>query len=294
MPPNIPIVVVIATENGSALAPLTEGRPRCLLPLVNKPLLVHTIEDIAQAGVERAIILAGRYADQVAELLGSGGRWGLSLTILGTLADETALAGIHAAPSVTIDAGVARSPCLAALLDAAAASPEGRVEAMIEGVAAGMVFHRPGVAGSACVALPGGCARLDTLAQYHGAALDALSGRFPGLSIEGRTVLDDDECELIVEKGARVRVENLVAGRALIGSYSLVSLSARLEGRVVVGSESVIDTGAKVSDSVVLGRTYVGANLDIRRAIVEGSRLIKVDTGAVITIGDPTLLAAIA
>jgi len=287
-----PLTVLFADTPADLFSPIAEGKPKCLLPFGNKPLLVHALEDAALAGIKKVMIVCGRYRDEVFKVLGDGRRWGVELVefeISGADRDFSRLSTLFR-PLLLIQADVARSPAVDALLNLAEERPEGRLDARMEGQDAGITLFRK-ASGEASVDIQGGCDRLEDFAGYHGANLDILSGRFPGLLLEGRSLFEDSVDEMIVARGSRALPANLTQGRALIGAYSRLARDARLNGRVVLGNSTMVEAGTHVSESLVLPGTYVGPDLEMHRVIAAGRCLIQVDTGAVMSVNDPFLLA---
>jgi len=57
--------VVIADSFNIRFVPLTNCRPRALLPLVNVPILDYTLEFLSAAGVQRTIVFCCAHAEQI-------------------------------------------------------------------------------------------------------------------------------------------------------------------------------------------------------------------------------------
>ena len=57
--------VVLAESFEPNFFPLTAERPRCLLPLVNTPIIEYTLEFLASSGVQEVLLHAGSHSDQV-------------------------------------------------------------------------------------------------------------------------------------------------------------------------------------------------------------------------------------
>lgn len=57
--------VILSAGRGSRLLPLTELMPKCLVPVGGRSILDHQLHALAEAGVERAIVVAGYRFDQV-------------------------------------------------------------------------------------------------------------------------------------------------------------------------------------------------------------------------------------
>ena len=46
------LAVVLAAGRGSRMYPLTEGCPKCLLPVANKPLICYSVEMLKRSGFQ--------------------------------------------------------------------------------------------------------------------------------------------------------------------------------------------------------------------------------------------------
>jgi mannose-1-phosphate guanylyltransferase/phosphomannomutase len=71
--------MLLAAGEGTRLAPLTEHRPKPILPVLNQPHLAHTLFLLRQFDVELAIINLHYRPERIIEALGDGSRWGLSI-----------------------------------------------------------------------------------------------------------------------------------------------------------------------------------------------------------------------
>jgi hypothetical protein len=91
--------------------------------------------------------------------------------------------------------------------------------------------------------------------------------------------------------GSQVSRSSLSGGHAFVGRGSRVHPAARLGGTSVVSDGCYIDSGANITDSLVLPGTYIGKDIEIRNAIVDGKRIIRIDSGASYRVTDRFLLA---
>lgn len=66
--------VVIADSFNERFMPLTLDRPRCLLPLLNVPIIEYTFEFLAISGVQEVILLCRAHADQIRHYIARS-RW---------------------------------------------------------------------------------------------------------------------------------------------------------------------------------------------------------------------------
>jgi mannose-1-phosphate guanylyltransferase len=65
--------VVLVGGSGTRLRPLTLRTPKPMLPLVDRPLLAYLFDQLADAGVERAILACGYLPDALIAHFGEGG-----------------------------------------------------------------------------------------------------------------------------------------------------------------------------------------------------------------------------
>lgn len=73
--------VIVAGGLGSRLSPLTDPLNKCLLPIYDRPMIMHAISTLVQGGVtEIMIALDGRHPGLFLEMLGDGQELGCKLT----------------------------------------------------------------------------------------------------------------------------------------------------------------------------------------------------------------------
>ena len=56
-------VVILAAGEGTRMRPLTYTRPKVMLPVANRPILEHLMEELTKAGVDEAVLVVG-YRDE--------------------------------------------------------------------------------------------------------------------------------------------------------------------------------------------------------------------------------------
>jgi len=71
--------VVMAAGEGRRLRPLTERRPKAVLPIDGRPVLATLLRELAAAGVGDATVVVGRLAEQVEALAGDGAGFGIAV-----------------------------------------------------------------------------------------------------------------------------------------------------------------------------------------------------------------------
>ena len=74
-------LVIVAGGKGTRLSALFGDVPKALVPVAGTPVLQHQLELAAKAGVKSATIFAGFLADQIAQFVGDGSRFGMKIAI---------------------------------------------------------------------------------------------------------------------------------------------------------------------------------------------------------------------
>ncbi|WP_266081595.1 sugar phosphate nucleotidyltransferase [Haladaptatus caseinilyticus] len=72
--------VILAAGEGSRLRPLTNRRPKPMLPIGNKPLLESVVEAVSAAGVNEIILVVGYQRERIQNHFGDGDRWNVDIT----------------------------------------------------------------------------------------------------------------------------------------------------------------------------------------------------------------------
>jgi choline kinase len=71
--------VVLAAGEGRRLRPLTEHRPKPILPIDGRPVIATLLLELRAAGLSEVTVVVGHLAEQVERLLGDGSGFGLSI-----------------------------------------------------------------------------------------------------------------------------------------------------------------------------------------------------------------------
>lgn len=72
--------MVLAAGLGTRLRPLTEDKPKCLVPLAGRPLIGWTLEWLRRAGVTECVINLHYLPEKVQQYVGDGSGYGLRVT----------------------------------------------------------------------------------------------------------------------------------------------------------------------------------------------------------------------
>jgi NDP-sugar pyrophosphorylase family protein len=74
--------IVMAAGEGSRLRPLTDRWPKPVLPIDGRPVIAHVVHELREAGCERVAVVTGHLAEQVEELIGDGGAFGVEIVFI--------------------------------------------------------------------------------------------------------------------------------------------------------------------------------------------------------------------
>ena len=304
--------IILADRLGHELFPLTDRTCPALLPVTGKSVLEHNLDMLASAGIKRAVVVIGSFADQVRTQFEYGRRWGMELDYWHTRGEENPDAVLAQLPRqqddeqlLIIRGDIIRSPGIIEFLEQAQKLDCPVLHGVFDGQASGLCLCRTQQAGlsplhwpnlAQGLPVPSECSvgfpdakvyRLESLANFHQANLDAAAGRIPGLTIPGRhTALG-----LTQGRNSKVSSRSLKVGIAFVGGGSEVHPTVELNHEVVISDQVIIDRFAKLTDTVVLPNTYVGELVNLSHSIARGSDLIRVDINTHIHVTDAFLLA---
>ena len=71
--------VILAAGKGTRMGPLTENRPKVMLPIANRPLLEHIIVALRASGIREILIVTGYCKEKIVEYFGDGSRLGVDI-----------------------------------------------------------------------------------------------------------------------------------------------------------------------------------------------------------------------
>ena len=71
--------VILAAGEGQRLDPLTETRPKPMLPVANRPVLEYVVETVAEAGIDEIVLVVGYKRSRIQNYFGDGDDWGVDI-----------------------------------------------------------------------------------------------------------------------------------------------------------------------------------------------------------------------
>ena len=71
--------MILAAGEGTRLRPLTFQRPKPLVPIANRPVIHHVLDNARRAGIKEVVINLHWKADEIKAACGDGSRWGIKI-----------------------------------------------------------------------------------------------------------------------------------------------------------------------------------------------------------------------
>lgn len=72
--------VILCGGLGTRLRPLTDNLPKPMVPVNGKPFLHHLMDQLAQQGITRFLLLTGYLGNQVSDYFGDGSKWNWNIS----------------------------------------------------------------------------------------------------------------------------------------------------------------------------------------------------------------------
>jgi hypothetical protein len=171
--------------------------------------------------------------------------------------------------------------------------PEGPLDAAVVNTSAlqgtGLTYRRALstlMSQQQCFRFDGYINRLSSVREFYQLAHDGLYGRC-GLRPCGREISDG----VWAEDGARIDSSVTLSGPAFVAAGAEIASFCTLTGGCSVERNCKIDYGTLIQESCVLESTYVGVALDVRRSIVAGQKIFRLNRNEEIHITDERLIA---
>ncbi len=71
--------VILAAGEGRRLEPLTNRRPKPMVPIANRPLLEHVLEAVVAAGIDHVVFVVGYRQERIRNHFGDGDDWDVDI-----------------------------------------------------------------------------------------------------------------------------------------------------------------------------------------------------------------------
>ncbi|MDD8046717.1 MAG: NDP-sugar synthase [Verrucomicrobiota bacterium] len=310
--------VVIATSETPGLAIMADQTLPSLLPLIDRPLLQLTVEQIVAWGIQDIDFILHHHPDQIEQFFGSGARWGVRFHYH-LVRDPTRPLSIAKAIALTQERVILLAheqflPCCTDLCPAPGSnrvetpsiltypahdgealwthwalipieswmelSPNLNIESLPDTLRP-PILHRS-IPEKNLLMLRNFKDMLDSQRKF----LDqtAIPGGFPGSpNPEG----------IWFERNVEIHPTARILPPCYLGADSRIHRGAVVGPYAVIGRECLLDEHCEIANSTVMPGTYIGQNLELQDAVVRHNRLVNVRIGGVVDIEDHLLLSSL-
>lgn len=279
--------------------PAATSHEACLLPVGDRSLLQHAIENIVALGIRSIDLIACEDLASIRALVGDGSRWGASITV------HLAKHPLRPYESLWLINSAHPSPLLIGH-----ASRLVELTQLRKGLEQPTVFSAMRADGAiswsgwACVASGAICSRVrhedfESLADRLASSADIRLHVQPGPILSahsGHALLAAQHAclsggfkpaqaplaasqGLTIGEGCGIAATAQLIAPVVLGKGVFVGAGARIGPFAVLGDNTLVDADTEISDSLVLPGTYVGPGLKLQSAIAGESRIENVALG---------------
>ncbi|PKG56617.1 sugar phosphate nucleotidyltransferase [Shewanella sp. GutDb-MelDb] len=312
--------IIFANRNGNELAPLHAHYCPALLPVGNKAVIEFTLEDLAEAQIDRVRIVISAQSAAIEKLIGNGEKWGLDVEYFLSREQEAVsniLPRLALNPNEAIllaRADMLRSPCIKSFVQFSQQMSTSHVVAKIANKNAGLMML-PGAkhftedlnwplansqntnqsseqSQSVTQILHGNCFMLDSLQDYMSANQAIASAKLTGITPKGRYFSSASKVQGFY-LGAKTKTGQLRMHDAwgVIGKNTWIDESVDMQQSIIVGKNCLVEKACSLNNCLILDNTYIGQGLNVSNAIVCEDLLIMPENGGHLTLTDPSIIS---
>lgn len=306
--------IIFADRKPFGSDPISQQYCPALLSLGGKSTLVHAIEDVAGAGIEKIYLVISSQAFQIESLLGDGTRWGIQIEYLLSRGEEKPSEIINRyrdqfdSSLLLVRGDMIRSACIKEFL-ASGADQDYSSAAYIQQQPAGVVLchelseahvidllhfenirHDADHTVAKIELADKSVSYLDELPTFFDTSISLCNGRFSGISSLGLKT----ESGLVHGRNKKISPRASIQGDIWLGNNVSIEDDVEIIGPVVIGDDVLIDNGARLQNSVVLPDTYLGKGVSLENSLLSKSYIYRQDIGIGLPITDDFLASALA
>jgi mannose-1-phosphate guanylyltransferase/phosphomannomutase len=323
------IGVILPTGDPQSLSPLTDMTSESLLPIVNKPILEHQIELLAQHGIKDILVPLKHKPDQVKGYFGCGERWGVKLNFISIQKYGSALKTLSEiqkqliGPILCLQGNVFSRPDVAQLIKVYEYGETDMTLCLPHELANSKsnVFLKDDLMEKFPFIIESELLRSKskvTIENLPDPNQNLFTPRFSIFSCKSsvrylcldspesywdinRRVLEKNVDEVIIKgkeisKGIWIGAHCDIHPKAklkpplVIGNHCVINKNTVLENGNVIGDHSIIEEGAFLTRSIVWKGTYVGTQTEIKDSIVNKNLLFNLPRKIMLKVTESFLL----
>ena len=256
--------LILAAGFGTRLHPLTQFRPKAMLPLLGKPMLHHVIDTVKAAGMTEIVLVVGHYQEQIRDYFGNGKALGVKISYAAQAEPKGEYDAVLAAESALSDAD------RFLMTDCDIITTTGRFEAAVKAAKTSdmalSLFEVPNPSQFGVVELDG--SKITTIVEKPAPGSEPSNLAVAGVYIFTNAIFD----MLRKTKDLEVGIQHLIdEGHTVYGSHSkdswvdvgrtwnILEASPVLFERLRQSKTKKIDASASVSDAAhLIGDVWIG------------------------------------
>ncbi|MCP3688667.1 MAG: NDP-sugar synthase [Gammaproteobacteria bacterium] len=305
--------VVFADRNGFKDKSLHHDQSPALLPIAGRPTVIHCIEDLADAGLKKLLVVIATDAHKIESLLGNGMRWGVDIEYMLAKGEEPPSQVIRrcgkllATPFLMVRGDMLRSPAVNDFLMKSEFFDTGNLQGFIKSRLAGIALIRDSRDQSTVdnlhwhnirqVAEPllqhvtidnADICYLSDNNDFFTTSLATTNGGFANVYHSGIAI----KAGVVHGRNLDMHKTVTVNGSLSCGSNVSIGANVNIRGTVVLGNAVMIDNNACLQDCVILAETYIGPGVNIEHALVNANYIKRIDNGTIVRIEDDCLVSS--
>lgn len=296
-------------------ATLRSDHEYVLLPVLNRPLAWHLVEQCMQAGATRITFVAETSPDALRTQLDNGLRWGVDVSVTTPTGPHGATVAIlaHSGEDTLVFPGCwlyppdvlaaftgwtgtsPRHPAAAALYELPgerkdpARQPAAPAPYIVRGIVRGTAQEQTDIRhGREQIGTQRGVL-LHTLQDIYHASMDGLAGALPWLTREER----ETQPGVHVGHHATIHPGARLIPPVIVGSFASIDDGCVIGPFAVVGNGCVIDREAELVHSVIDATSYAGPLTFREHSFSVHNMLIRMPTGECVLVPDEFLQGAV-
>ncbi len=295
---------ILLTQFGENLGDANSPMPLALMPLLDKPMLLRVMEQLARLHIKQVQVVLGDSPQAIKNALGNGERWGCQIEYHYSHPRESLhqlFRRLHVNSSTMyLLVNAQQLPTHAAL----ASCPN--INATARGCAPCWKQYRE-LRWSGWAWLSGAW----LLELHHSATIQALAYQIRrstsiikysvekplsvGTAADFHTstlqLLENASEPLHIGRGCKIHPRARIIEPVFIGAHVQIGAGASIGPNAIICAGSSIDSNANIEAAIVLPETYVGQNTELNNVVVHGQQLINIALNTRIDIFDSQLLA---
>ncbi len=300
--------IINTTGDAANISAFTERLPSAMLPIIDRPMVQHVLEYLADRGVSRFDFVLGDMPEKIEELFGDGSRWGVQVNY--HLLRQGEIPAIYLRTMdvdeekmVVIGQGD-KLPELPNLAELTKPMVVLKSEHEWSGWCV-MPWDRlsryadmaPGNLATAMCAKEDGVDYIipeyilsnrayDSVLNSHQLVLDK---KFLGLMMSGREI----EPGIWISRNVVMPSNIVLEPPVYIGESSRIGNAVHLGPHAVIGSGCVLDSKCTVKNSVIFPNSFVGEGLELQDTLIDRNLLINARDGGAINVRDNFILGSL-